>query len=422
MKIYTEVVYQMTAEGMEEISSKSYEYEGPVSEAKGGGTPAPPPPDLSGTLDEKTRRLYLTDPNAGKKSEYSYDFTTGDVYLNDKLKFARTDAEYQKTVQPYIDDFIARKDPRDDFVGNQYILGDSFTSIGGLTTGQNQLREDVNTLQQSATDVSGLKEDVLGIQSNLGGFEDKLKSNISTTKKIGTEFDTFRNDYTKQQEDYNDRFNKLTTGIGSLTDDYSDLSDSVNGLTDNVGTLNTDVTALKKGVGSAVDSVSDLTSGLSSTNSTVQDLQVGLGTLGADQESMADVMGQFQENTANFSEGVLDEFGNIDTRITGVESDLTDIANKPSYTGISNAFSSGMTLGTANPYLSAYSNPQTTYTGYSNPYSTQNNPYSLQNNPYVQNNYNSAFGSGITAASNLMNKGFSSFNNSPFFNLMNLGG
>ena len=37
MKIYTSVTYQMTKDGMEEISSESFDYEGPVAQAGSGG-------------------------------------------------------------------------------------------------------------------------------------------------------------------------------------------------------------------------------------------------------------------------------------------------------------------------------------------------------------------------------------------------
>lgn len=37
MKVYTSVTYQMTKEGMEEVSSESYEYNGPVAQAGSGG-------------------------------------------------------------------------------------------------------------------------------------------------------------------------------------------------------------------------------------------------------------------------------------------------------------------------------------------------------------------------------------------------
>lgn len=37
MKVYTSVTYQMTKDGMEEVSSESYEYNGPVAQAGSGG-------------------------------------------------------------------------------------------------------------------------------------------------------------------------------------------------------------------------------------------------------------------------------------------------------------------------------------------------------------------------------------------------
>jgi len=37
MKVYTSIEYKMTDEGLEEVASESYEYEGPVAETKGGG-------------------------------------------------------------------------------------------------------------------------------------------------------------------------------------------------------------------------------------------------------------------------------------------------------------------------------------------------------------------------------------------------
>ena len=113
MKIYTEIEFKMTEDGLEEVRSSSFEYDGPVAEAKGGGG-GPPPPDLSGTLDKNTRRLNLTDPNSNAKSKYSYDFATGDVYLNNNLKYARTDPKYEKIVQPYVDNFLSRKKQNND--------------------------------------------------------------------------------------------------------------------------------------------------------------------------------------------------------------------------------------------------------------------------------------------------------------------
>ena len=50
MKVYTSIQYQMTEGGLVELSSDSFDYEGPVAETKGGGspppepTPPPPPP------------------------------------------------------------------------------------------------------------------------------------------------------------------------------------------------------------------------------------------------------------------------------------------------------------------------------------------------------------------------------------------
>jgi len=427
MKIYTSIEFQMTEDGLEEVRSESFEYNGEVAEAKGGGgSPPPPKPDLSGTFSTDTNRLWLSNPNA-KGTQYSYDLVTGKMYSGNNPMDPTSKAFQDKSAQ-FLDNFQRRG------IGQDYLLnaggGNAFTSIGGITNRLNEYTSTADQLKNNLEDFSTVKSNVGTLQSglkSLTGRYDTLGKDVGAFKN---DFSSFKNSYQNQQQDYADRFNNLTTGIGSLSADYDDLSDSVkglttnygnlsdsvSGLTDNVGILSTDVGALKKGIGSAIDGVSSLKSGLTTTNSTVKDLQVGLGTLGADQETMADTMSQFQNNTADFSEGVLNQFNNVDTRITGVESDLTDLANKPSYTGISNAFSGGMTLGTVNPYLS---NSASTY---SNPYAVQNNPYAAQNNPYIQNNYNSSFGSGITAASNLMNNGFSSFNSSPFYNLMSFGG
>jgi len=37
MKVYTSIEYRMTDEGLEEVASESFDYEGPVAETKGGG-------------------------------------------------------------------------------------------------------------------------------------------------------------------------------------------------------------------------------------------------------------------------------------------------------------------------------------------------------------------------------------------------
>ena len=60
MKVYTRVEYQMTKDGMVEISSDSYEYEGFVSEAKGGGSPPPqepPKPETPKKEEVRTARI-----------------------------------------------------------------------------------------------------------------------------------------------------------------------------------------------------------------------------------------------------------------------------------------------------------------------------------------------------------------------------
>jgi len=44
MKVYTSIQYQMTEGGLLELSADSFDYDGPVSEAKGGGSPPPQPP------------------------------------------------------------------------------------------------------------------------------------------------------------------------------------------------------------------------------------------------------------------------------------------------------------------------------------------------------------------------------------------
>ena len=44
MKVYTSIQYQMTEGGLVELSSDSFDYEGPVAETKGGGSPPPEPP------------------------------------------------------------------------------------------------------------------------------------------------------------------------------------------------------------------------------------------------------------------------------------------------------------------------------------------------------------------------------------------
>ncbi len=421
MKIYTSIEFQMTGDGLEEVRSESFEYNGEVAEAKGGGgSPPPPKPDLSGTFSTDTNRLWLSNPNA-KGTQYSYDLVTGKMYSGNNPMDPTSKAFQDKSAQ-FLDNFQRRG------IGQDYLLnaggGNAFTSIGGITNRLNEYTSTADQLKNNLEDFSTVKSNVGTLQSglkSLTGRYDTLGKDVGAFKN---DFSSFKNSYQNQQQDYADRFNNLTTGIGSLSADYDDLSDSVkglttnygnlsdsvSGLTDNVGILSTDVGALKRGIGSAIDGVSSLKSGLTTTNSTVKDLQVGLGTLGADQETMADTMSQFQNNTADFSEGVLNQFNNVDTRITGVESGLTDLAKKPSYTGISNAFSGGMTLGTSNPYLSATA-------AYSNPYVAQSNPYAAQNNPYIQNNY--SYGS---TASNLMNNGFSSFNSSPFYNLMSFGG
>jgi len=45
MKVYTRVEYQMTKDGMVEISSDYYEYDGPIAETKRKKKAPPPPPE-----------------------------------------------------------------------------------------------------------------------------------------------------------------------------------------------------------------------------------------------------------------------------------------------------------------------------------------------------------------------------------------
>jgi len=65
MKVYTSIEYKMTDEGLEEVASESYEYEGPVAETKGGG----------GGQNTIVERHYYYDGGPG--SEASMDRATG---------------------------------------------------------------------------------------------------------------------------------------------------------------------------------------------------------------------------------------------------------------------------------------------------------------------------------------------------------
>lgn len=66
MKVYTRVEYQMTKDGMVEVSSDYYEYDGVVSEAKGGGSPPPEPkPD---PVPEAPDRAEITEAKTQAKS------------------------------------------------------------------------------------------------------------------------------------------------------------------------------------------------------------------------------------------------------------------------------------------------------------------------------------------------------------------
>jgi hypothetical protein len=65
MKVYTSIEYKMTEDGLVEVASDSYEYEGPVAETKGGG----------GGQNTIVERHYYYDGGPG--SEASRDRATG---------------------------------------------------------------------------------------------------------------------------------------------------------------------------------------------------------------------------------------------------------------------------------------------------------------------------------------------------------
>jgi len=65
MKVYTSIEYNMTEDGLVEVASDSYEYEGPVAETKGGG----------GGQNTIVERHYYYDGGPG--SEASMDRATG---------------------------------------------------------------------------------------------------------------------------------------------------------------------------------------------------------------------------------------------------------------------------------------------------------------------------------------------------------
>jgi hypothetical protein len=64
MKVYTSIEYNMTEDGLVEVASDSYEYEGPVAETKGGG----------GQNTVVERHYYY---DGGPGSEASMDRATG---------------------------------------------------------------------------------------------------------------------------------------------------------------------------------------------------------------------------------------------------------------------------------------------------------------------------------------------------------
>lgn len=348
MKIYTEVVYQMTAEGMEEISSKSYEYEGPVAQAGGGGagssqgqfndngrinltdnTPIPSvglsdgilkPVDLGTTfqgVSTKADAMAAGAASAEENAQYSYDPVTGfihhDNYRNPLLQVARVTEQGQKdlnaqgsVIRP---DDKRYNDLRDRFVnefkekgvGQDFLLGTGdntgFTSFAGLTTGQNKLTDNVDKLTSQYSDLS---TGLTNMDTKYGELNTGLTDLTSQFQDLGGQVENYQNDfsqfrdaYDNQLSDYSTRFENLSQGIGSLNSDYEDMQQTMN---------------------------------------------------------------NFQENTADFSQAVIDRFGNVEGRVGTLE----DKVNVNPYYGMnsfSNTYSTGANLG-------GYSQPLNFGTGY----------------------------------------------------------
>lgn len=262
MKIYTEIEFKMTEDGLEEVRSSSFEYDGPVAEVKGPGDPTPRP-DLSGQFNENTGRINLTNPNDinGRRDQYSYDPVTG--FIHQDTKFKSDFLPYQpflhkKVIQPTIgsaisqpmaasssvikpddkrygalrDEFI--KQFQDKGIGSEYLLGNenpTFTSFGGLTEGQNRLSSNISDLTSQygdlSTGLSNVQDTVGNVQTGLSDLAADYQNLGNKFEDYNNQFGDFRSAYDKQMSDYGTRFDQMSQGIGSLTSDYDDMQDKM---------------------------------------------------------------------------------------------------------------------------------------------------------------------------------------------------
>jgi len=292
MKIYTEIEFKITEDGLEEVRSSSFEYDGPVAEVKGPGDPTPRP-DLSGQFNENTGRINLTNPNDmnGRGDQYSYDPVTGFIHQDTGFKpdiqpipgpyqpvlhqpsgpllsdigpgqAARGQAGLEKriissaigpnfggiTAQPISSSTVIKPDDkrygalRDEFikqfqdknVGSEYLLGNenpTFTSFGGLTEGQNRLSSNISDLTSQygdlSTGLSNVQDTVGNVQTGLSDLAADYQNLGNKFEDYNNQFGDFRSAYDKQMSDYGTRFDQMSQGIGSLTSDYDDMQDKM---------------------------------------------------------------------------------------------------------------------------------------------------------------------------------------------------